>query len=112
MKYHKISITFLVTSVIFILISFIVLLPAIPRAESWSGLYLFIFLCVFLLGVLDIIFGLLNLIKKKAYNLLSIYFGAINLIMGFFFIFLFSYYGVLLFIPGIIILYLGFKEED
>lgn len=111
MKYHFIGITFLSSGLIFLLIFFLVLFPMIPGVGGWMYVIFPIFFLIFLLGVLDIICGLLNLIKQKAYERISITFGVFSLIVGFLYIYLWWYifwwFVLLLFISGIFLLYLG-----
>ncbi|TKJ20140.1 MAG: hypothetical protein CEE42_15000 [Promethearchaeota archaeon Loki_b31] len=73
------------------------------------------FFLFFLLGVLDIICGLLNLIKQKAYERLSKIFGILSLIVGFLYMYLWWYIFwwaiLLLLISGIFLLYLGLAKS-
>jgi len=112
MKYHYIGTTFIGIGLTFLLIFFIVLLP-----QSYQGFYILfpIFFLIFLLGVLDIICGLLNLIKQKAYERLSKIFGILSLIVGFLYMYLWWYIFwwaiLLLLISGIFLLYLGLAKS-
>jgi hypothetical protein len=110
MKYHFLGTTFIGSGLILILIYFIVLFPASDQG-GWTAIIFPIFFLIFLLGVLDIICGLLNLIKQKAYERLSTIVGIFSLIVGFLYIYMWWYIfwwlGLLLFISGTFLLYLG-----
>jgi len=92
-----------------ILSFFIVMLPMLSGMGGTSIVFFFpIFFLVFLLGVLEIICGLLNLIKQKFYKRLSIISGVLSLLMGLLYLMLYFWWLVLvLFISGIFLLYLG-----
>lgn len=109
MKYHFIGITFIGSGLILLLIFSFVLFPLSDQG-SWTYIIFPIFFLIFLLGVLDIICGLLNLIKQKAYERISIIFGLFSLIVGFLYImwlYIFWWLALLLFISGTFLLYLG-----
>ena len=116
MKYHFIGITFISSGLILLLIFFLVLIPIISGVGSWMFVIFPIFFLLFLLGVLDIICGLLNLIKQKAYENLSKIFGVISLVVGFLYLYLWWYMMwwlvLLLFISGIFLLYLGNNRDQ
>ena len=91
MKYHFIGITFIGSGLILLLNFFLVLVPALSGASGWVAIIFPIFFIVFLLGVLDIIWGLLSLIKQKAYERKSIIFGVLSLIVGFLYMYTWYY---------------------
>ena len=111
MKYHIIGTTFIGSGLILLLIFFLVLVPMISGLGAWMFVIFPFFFLLFLLGVLDIICGLLNLIKQKAYESLSKIFGVLSLIVGFLYMYLFYYMmwwlALLLFISGVFLIYLG-----
>jgi len=110
MKYHFIGITFISSGLVLLLIYSLVLFPLSDQG-GWTYIIFPIFFILFLLGVLDIICGLLNLIKQKAYERLSKIFGVISLVVGFLYMIQWWYMMwwliLLLFISGIFLLYLG-----
>ena len=115
MKYHFIGITFIGSGLILLLNFFLVLIPTVSGMGSGAALLYPIVFLVFLLGVLDIIWGLLSLIKQKTYERKSIIFGVLSLIVGFLYMYTWYYYvwglTLFLFISGIIMLYLGLAKS-
>lgn len=113
MKYEISGYVLFSSGLILILSFFIGLGPTIPAQGSWGVTLFPIFFLVFLLGVLEIICGLLNLIKQKFYERLSIISGVLSLLMGLLYLntLYFWWLVLVLFISGIFLLYFVAKKS-